>query len=264
MSEKKPERIHMMKDFLALVDSDHYVAAKIAEATFHHDVGVAIATIEQVTMLSSARVTTDMQVASAKIQVDAEVAASRLMTDAQMAIKRYKNIFETQDGENPIGKAENSLKAIENSYIASASEQTRNLIESLERDAQIAIAKIKALGTEAINQITELVEDVAGAVDGNASLAAEKLQAFHLEEHTLEEAASEAERAAVLVEKTATEASKKLKSSLKEAVDNIQMTTDEACLKIKIAVASSTERILLAKESSLAMFRTIVDSYGIH
>ena len=251
-------RAHSLTRLRALIDQDRTAAAALAEASFHNEVHAAISSITGINAVALAKVSADTQVASAKMLIEAEVASAHLAAGAQMAVIEYKRFVEAQSPAVPLETVAAMVRQIGDGHLESLSQQAAQSVKAIESESQTAIARLKQIATAAIDEIRKLADAVSSNVESDAAVAADELQAYRRNEHTIEQSADEADRAAQKIEGAAILATGLLRNTVEVAVEKISATTEESTRAIEVSIMAATERITAAKEKALVSVRSLV------
>ena len=259
MNSSQIDRPRSLEDLYELIERDRVAAAALAEIAFANDAALAISSISEISSVACAKVLADTQVASAKALIDAEVSVARLSAGAGVAVAEYKRHVQEHPQSVPLTTVAGMVGQICDKHVEEIQLGGRQSIETIERDAQLAIAKLKEIGNAAIQEIRGLEHAISAQIEQDAAMAAERLRAFREKPHTPEEVMAEAENAARKVEAAASQAISQLHHGVDEAIRNIQATTDEACRQILAAAEAACKRLTLAQEKALGTIRTVVE-----
>jgi hypothetical protein len=239
LSMTDPDNIQSIEDLYALIERDRIAAEALAQRVFLREVKVAVGSITDVTAVASTRIMTDTQVASAKIQMDSEVMEARLLVSGEIAATEIEVARER-------GAESAHITQLATDQAAQLSDTARQLIDSMVAEAEAAVAKIRQIGEDAINEIHSYALDTTARMRASDTAAA-RMNAYKAEEHSVDDIVAEGAKAANFVTLAAESALLLLQKMRDDAVQNIRAATDKACTDIKDAVERAAERIGAAR-----------------
>ena len=138
------------------------------------------------------------------------------------------------------------------------SQQAELAVQAIDADKQSATERLKVIAST-IDEVRDLATAVASNVEKDAAVAAEELKAFRLKEHTDEETADEADRAALKIAAAATHPTGLLRNAVEAAAERILSTTEESAGIIEAAAKAAIDRISSAKEKATACVLEVVE-----
>lgn len=251
------KRTRTLEELDEMFEQNRVAVAEAAAVTFRHTVSIGTASIGEAEHVSSARIMADLSVATAKISVDTEIALKLLATNAQaVMLDIRKRIAEsTLDREilhamiSEVGR--NSCRGIS----ASASQAT----DKMNQEAQGAIARIKAYGTEAIGAIEQMAQEISLQVRENATVAEAKLETSKSQVRDPAQTVQRADDAAQKVTDTGAHLTKDILDAVERSVREITTMADDATNQILACVTASDAAISVARDKALCHVEEFVD-----
>lgn len=232
---------------LSLSELENFIAADTAaisttlEAAFHFDAEAALLRISEVNQIANTRISTAAQIAAAKALSDAEIASATLsaLTHTQLnsIYKRTNNNGATADELNE------SLNNAADTASREISDYTRNVIDTLEKNATDAIDQINNNSQNALKEINTLIKTIDLDIDSNKKQAEEKLQNLRNLHRTAKRVQEDADHASRVLYKQFEGFSRRIDARCKNAIAEIEEATNTAISIISESVKKAHERI---------------------
>ena len=175
-----------------------------------------------------------------------------------MAILDYKSRVLGQDEHVSPDVVASMITEIGRTHSERLSDSARHSVESIERDAAAAIAKLKEIGISAIGEIRGFAVATSLKTQEAAVKAAERLEAFRRQPYTMAETATEADAATEMVIDAAEQAAILLHEAADAALRNLVAVTNEASSAILAAAKAAEDRVEAALQKALARIREVM------
>jgi hypothetical protein len=238
-------RMRPIEELRILLAHDEDSAAHQVESALRNDADAAVARIREATSVAAAKVTAEAHRLAAQMLTDAELAATRLTLIADMATAANRRFL----SDSPPDIVEAMAQELRQSHGDKIWDEAMRSVETIRREADTAMTKLKTLGTEAMGDIHAFAVGASLKAQEAASLANDQLR--YDRQNRISFAATIAEAGKQVMD--AADAVTAAMRQTSAAVDRIlQATAGGACRHVEAASQEAELRIEAARDRALA------------